>query len=81
MKEPVSRATYLLELEGEKVEGSAKQVPPEISAHILRALKEAGEKSLDEPVRQAVINVPAYFNDAQRQATQDAGRIAGLGRF
>ena len=52
--------------------------PPEISAHILRALKEAGEKFLGEPVRQAVITVPAYFNDAQRQATQDAGRIAGL---
>jgi len=52
--------------------------PPEISAHILRALKEVGEKSLGEPVRQAVITVPAYFNDAQRQATQDAGRIAGL---
>ena len=52
--------------------------PPEISARILRALREAGEKFFAEPVRQAVITVPAYFNDAQRQATQDAGKIAGL---
>ncbi len=52
--------------------------PPEISAHILQALREAAEKFFAEPVRQAVITVPAYFNDAQRQATQDAGKIAGL---
>jgi molecular chaperone DnaK len=50
----------------------------EISAHILRKLKEDAEKYLGEPVTQAVITVPAYFNDAQRQATKDAGRIAGL---
>ena len=52
--------------------------PEEISAHILRKMKEDAEKYLGEPVTQAVITVPAYFNDAQRQATKDAGRIAGL---
>lgn len=52
--------------------------PPELSAFILRYLKESAEQYLGEPVTQAVITVPAYFNDAQRQATKDAGRIAGL---
>ncbi len=52
--------------------------PEEVSAHILRKLKEDAEKYLGEPVTQAVITVPAYFNDSQRQATKDAGRIAGL---
>jgi molecular chaperone DnaK len=52
--------------------------PPEISAMILRKLKEAAEAHLAEPVHAAVITVPAYFNDAQRQATKDAGQIAGL---
>ncbi len=52
--------------------------PEEISAHILRKLKEDAEKYLGETVTQAVITVPAYFNDSQRQATKDAGRIAGL---
>jgi molecular chaperone DnaK len=51
---------------------------PEISAFILRQLKHNAEQFLDAPVTQAVITVPAYFNDAQRQATKDAGRIAGL---
>ena len=52
--------------------------PPEISAYILRELKRRAEVFLGEPVSQAVITVPAYFNDSQRQATRDAGRIAGL---
>jgi Fe-S protein assembly chaperone HscA len=52
--------------------------PPEISAFILRELKTWAEKYFGEPVERAVITVPAYFNDAQRQATKDAGRLAGL---
>jgi Fe-S protein assembly chaperone HscA len=58
--------------------GDRTFTPPEISALILRQLKHNAEVALGEPVTQAVITVPAYFNDAQRQATKDAGRIAGL---
>jgi molecular chaperone DnaK len=62
-----------------RVEIRGKQYsPPEVSAMILRKLKEAAEAYLGEKVTQAVITVPAYFNDAQRQATKDAGKIAGL---
>ncbi|HLQ37229.1 MAG TPA: Hsp70 family protein, partial [Planctomycetota bacterium] len=62
-----------------KVEIAGKQyTPPEISAQILRSLKEAAEAYLGEKVERAVITVPAYFNDSQRQATKDAGRLAGL---
>jgi molecular chaperone DnaK len=55
-----------------------KQSPPEISAIVLQKLKQAADDYLGEKVSDAVITVPAYFNDAQRQATKDAGRIAGL---
>jgi molecular chaperone DnaK len=58
--------------------GDREITPPEVSAHVLRALKQRAEAHFGEPVSQAVITVPAYFNDAQRQATKDAGRIAGL---
>jgi len=58
--------------------GEERFTPREISACILRQLKRNAEAHLEAPVRQAVITVPAYFNDAQRQATKDAGRIAGL---
>ncbi len=58
--------------------GGRTYTPPEISAMILQKLKQDAEAKLGEPVTQAVITVPAYFNDSQRQATKDAGRIAGL---
>src|SRR6266571_7058064 len=58
--------------------GERTYTPPEISAHVLRQLKRNAERLFGGPVTKAVITVPAYFNDAQRQATKDAGRIAGL---
>jgi Fe-S protein assembly chaperone HscA len=58
--------------------GEMRFTPPEISAYILRQLRRNAERFFGEPVTQAVITVPAYFNDAQRQATKDAGRMAGL---
>jgi Fe-S protein assembly chaperone HscA len=58
--------------------GSRTLTPPEISAQVLRELKQRAQAFLGEEITQAVITVPAYFNDAQRQATKDAGRIAGL---
>jgi len=58
--------------------GDREVTPPEVSAEILRTLKQQAEAHFGEPVDKAVITVPAYFNDAQRQATKDASRIAGL---
>jgi len=67
-----SNGDVAFEVEGKQV------APPEVSAHVLRKLKRAAENYLGETVSEAVITVPAYFNDSQRQATKDAGKIAGL---
>ncbi len=63
-----------------RVDRRARQAaqPPEMSAQVLLKMKQTAEDYLGEPVTEAVITVPAYFNDSQRQATKDAGRIAGL---
>jgi Fe-S protein assembly chaperone HscA len=58
--------------------GGREVTPPEVSALVLRSLKERAETHFGEPIEKAVVTVPAYFNDSQRQATKDAGRIAGL---
>jgi len=79
--EEMKMVPYKVENEGDHVAVIAqgkKYTPPEISAMILQKLKKAAEDYLGEKVTEAVITVPAYFNDAQRQATKDAGRIAGL---
>ncbi|MAC48067.1 MAG: molecular chaperone DnaK, partial [Oceanospirillum sp.] len=55
-----------------------KKAPPQVSAEVLKKMKKTAEDYLGEPVTEAVITVPAYFNDSQRQATKDAGKIAGL---
>src|SRR6187397_2725616 len=68
------RVTVTINADG----GDKKYSPPEISAMVLQKLKQAAEANLGQKVDQAVITVPAYFNDAQRQATKDAGKIAGL---
>src|SRR5437660_10255384 len=58
--------------------GNREVTPPEVSAIVLKSLKERAEAHFGEPIEKAVVTVPAYFNDGQRQATKDAGRIAGL---
>jgi Fe-S protein assembly chaperone HscA len=60
------------------VAGGRERTPPEVSAYVLRELRRWADRALGEPVSKAVVTVPAYFNDSQRQATKDAGRLAGL---
>jgi molecular chaperone DnaK len=81
VSEEMKMVPYKVKAQGDSVavEGLGKEYgPPEISAKILQKLKQAAEDYLGSKVERAVITVPAYFNDAQRQATKDAGRIAGL---
>src|SRR2546430_14439948 len=81
VSEELKMVPYKVERDGDHVAVMAqgkKYTPPEISAMILQKLKKAAEDYLGEKVTEAVITVPAYFNDAQRQATKDAGRISGL---
>jgi molecular chaperone DnaK len=85
VSEEMKMVPYRVVADGDRVvvtlnaEGQDKKYsPPEISAMILQKLKQAAEDYLGQPVTKAVITVPAYFNDAQRQATKDAGKIAGL---
>jgi molecular chaperone DnaK len=70
----------LVEHEGQMMVriGSSGYTPPQVGAFILRKLKQSAEEFLGEPVSKAIITVPAYFDDAQRQATVEAGRLAGL---
>jgi molecular chaperone DnaK len=85
VSEEMKMVPYRVVLDGDRVvialsaeAQDKKYSPPEISAMVLQKLKQAAEDYLGQPVTQAVITVPAYFNDAQRQATKDAGKIAGL---
>ena len=83
VNEEMTMVPYHVQADGQRVavrvEGqSAPMTPPQLSAMILQKLKQAAEEYLGQPVAKAVITVPAYFNDAQRQATKDAGQIAGL---
>src|ERR1700747_1350223 len=81
VSEEMKMVPYKVERDGDHVAVIAqgkKYTPPDISAMILQKLKKAAEDYLGEKVTEAVITVPAYFNDAQRQATKDAGKIAGL---
>ena len=81
VNEEMKMVPYKVEPDGDNVAVVAqgkKYTPPEVSAMILQKLRKAAEDYLGEKVTEAVITVPAYFNDAQRQATKDAGKIAGL---
>src|SRR6187397_2611763 len=83
VSEEMKMVPYRVVREGDRVaiqiEGQPQPfTPPEISAKVLQKLKQAAEDYLGQPVTKAVITVPAYFNDSQRQATKDAGKIAGL---
>ena len=81
VNEEMKMVPYKVERDGDHVAIVAqgkRYTPPEVSAMVLQKLKKAAEDYLGEKVTEAVITVPAYFNDAQRQATKDAGRIAGL---
>src|SRR5437868_12809249 len=81
VSEELKMVPYKVVPDGDRVAidvSGKKYTPPEISAFILGKLRKAAEDYLGEKVTDAVITVPAYFNDAQRQATKDAGRIAGL---
>src|SRR6476620_5668960 len=81
VSEEIKMVPYKVEREGDHVAVVAqgkRYTPPQISAMILQKLKKAAEDYLGQGITKAVITVPAYFNDAQRQATKDAGRIAGL---
>ena len=83
VSEEMTMVPYRVVADGDRVavqiDGQSKPfTPPEISAMVLQKLKQAAEDYLGQPVTKAVITVPAYFNDSQRQATKDAGKIAGL---
>ena len=82
VKKDIERAPYKIiksDKNDARIEAKGKKYSPsQISAFILQKMKETAEKYLGQPVTKAVITVPAYFNDAQRQATKDAGKIAGL---
>jgi len=81
VNEEMKMVPYKVVRQGDHVAIMAQEkeyTPPQVSAMILQKLKKAAEDYLGEPVTEAVITVPAYFNDAQRQATKDAGKIAGL---
>ncbi|MGH9556107.1 MAG: Hsp70 family protein, partial [Terriglobales bacterium] len=81
VNEEMKMVPYKVKKAGDHVAVTAQDkdyTPPEISAMILQKLKKAAEDYLGQPVTDAVITVPAYFNDSQRQATKDAGKIAGL---